>query len=65
MQYTVIQGTGRHDFESLASAKQFVEEYYPEFALTNDDSDCINGYRCRYLWNGYFEGAELFIVNAL
>lgn len=50
-------------FETLDEAKEFIKKIDPGYVLVNDDSDSRNGYRCRYLWGGYFEGIEAFIVE--
>lgn len=70
MKYLVIHGSIKNEsggvfgeFELLDDAKQFVSNHYPEFILTNDDADNRNGYRCRYLYDGYPEGLEIFILE--
>jgi hypothetical protein len=46
------------EFSNIADAKTHVSIKYPDFVLTNDE----NGY-IRYLWGGYPEGLDLFIVS--
>lgn len=50
-------------FETLDEAKAFIKQIDKEYVLVNDDLYSRNGYRCRYLWGGYFEGAEAFIIE--
>jgi hypothetical protein len=63
MKYLVTHGLNKNKFDSLADAKQFVTQLDSEFILTNDDNDNRNGYRCRYLWGGYPEGIQVFILE--
>jgi len=66
MKYIVtFQNKNKGKFELVQNAQQFVAENYSEFILCNDDADSRNGYRCRYLWGGYPEGVEIFIIQEL
>ena len=51
------------EFDSLEKAKEFVINTDPDYRLVNDDEQSQNGYRCRYLWGGYPEGIEAFIID--
>jgi hypothetical protein len=70
MKYLVVHGSTkdesggvRFECDSLIEAQQYVKQFDPEFVLVNDDADNRNGYRCRYLWGGYREGIEMFILE--
>lgn len=71
MKYLVVHGSIKNESggvlaecDSLVEAQQYVAQHLdPEFVLANDDADNKNGYRCRYLWGGYREGIEVFILE--
>lgn len=46
------------EFSNIDDAKSYVANKHSDFVLVNDK----NGY-IRYLWGGYPEGLELFIVS--
>ena len=65
MKYKVFLSSNHEDkiFNSLDEAKTFIKQIDSEYRLVNDDINSHNGYRCRYLWGGYREGIQAFIVE--
>lgn len=48
---------------TLDEAEVFIKQIDSEYWLVNDDVCSRFGYRRRYLWRGYPEGLEAFIVE--